>query len=204
MVTIISIHAPHTGRDHGLQRQLLRQEGFQSTRPIRGATPFLYTLPLPRLYFNPRAPYGARLIAGNRFTVFSSISIHAPHTGRDILYRVLCLRHPISIHAPHTGRDTEFFINIKSLRISIHAPHTGRDSSMRAGDSGPGYFNPRAPYGARHYQVQGRQQRVYISIHAPHTGRDKQLCDLVPPEKKFQSTRPIRGATHSRHNIKSS
>ena len=129
MVTIISIHAPHTGRDHGLQRQLLRQEGFQSTRPIRGATPFLYTLPLPRLYFNPRAPYGARRQTVLRRPCGWIISIHAPHTGRD----------RYTLH-PRTAPQ----------RISIHAPHTGRDSSCRT--TGAGFctnFNPRAPYGAR-------------------------------------------------------
>ena len=173
MVTIISIHAPHTGRDHGLQRQLLRQEGFQSTRPIRGATPFLYTLPLPRLYFNPRAPYGARLQAVAHHGQLFDISIHAPHTGRD-----RCLAYNegqcsefqstrpirgatvpagavppgghISIHAPHTGRDQIYpFQAVRRRCISIHAPHTGRDINHLTARRGIGHFNPRAPYGAR-------------------------------------------------------
>ena len=33
---------------------------FQSTRPIRGATPFPLRSRYSRRYFNPRAPYGAR------------------------------------------------------------------------------------------------------------------------------------------------
>ena len=124
---------------------------FQSTRPIRGATHKVTEAPAQK-----------------------HISIHAPHTGRD-LYSIFSLHYcihfnprapygarqtrkhkdfthgTISIHAPHTGRDvTEFFVNIKSLRISIHAPHTGRDRK--------GYGNSRKG-------------------------------------QKFQSTRPIRGAT---------
>ena len=57
------------------------------------------------------------------------------------------------------------------------------------------YFNPRAPCGARpvHDSIIG-ECRV-ISIHAPLAGRD----DATYPErynlKRFQSTRPLRGAT---------
>ena len=154
MVTIISIHAPHTGRDHGLQRQLLRQEGFQSTRPIRGATPFLYTLPLPRLYFNPRAPYGARLAA----------SQIAP---------------PTTVH------------------FNPRAPYGARRPS-RCRCLHRGYFNPRAPYGARHTKNVLSLYSSSISIHAPHTGRDGAKHNYYICSNKFQSTRPIRGATHRR------
>ena len=104
--------------------------------------------------------------------------------------------------------------------ISIHAPHTGRDSSIRAGESGPGYFNPRAPYGARRdsstnvaniaeFQstrpIRGATTALWsmavtvgkISIHAPHTGRDPTTTRDTPRTSGFQSTRPIRGATSS-------
>ena len=35
---LISIHAPHTGRDVGLSKLEVTMNRFQSTRPIRGAT----------------------------------------------------------------------------------------------------------------------------------------------------------------------
>ena len=35
-------------------------DAFQSTRPVRGATPPTFWHPTKRLYFNPRAPCGAR------------------------------------------------------------------------------------------------------------------------------------------------
>ena len=81
----------------------------------------------------------------------SAISIHAPHTGRDLADKTVCATlNRISIHAPHTGRDglikflikvldefqstrpirgaTKFTRNeIMTSNISIHAPHTGRD-----------------------------------------------------------------------------
>ena len=102
----------------------------------------------------------------------------------------------ISIHAPHTGRDlkaigklrgTNEFQSTRPIRgatgtgeggtpcnaISIHAPHTGRDEIDHVaalGDHG-------------------------ISIHAPHTGRDQYTDGALGTRTSFQSTRPIRGAT---------
>ncbi len=58
-----------------------------------------------------------------------------------------------------------------------------------------GHFNPRAPYGARHDGGQSWRNLHLISIHAPHTGRDRNLHLGQRIHKRFQSTRPIRGAT---------
>ena len=101
-------------------------------------------------HFNPRAPYGARRHGHRKDSSGVSISIHAPHTGRDYVLcqgvRLLL----ISIHAPHTGRDYFRRSCVKTDEISIHAPHTGRDSqSDFIRSSILYYFNPRAPYGAR-------------------------------------------------------
>ena len=57
---IISIHAPHTGRDWLMVPGILYTWEFQSTRPIRGATSGSCTSWPTVRYFNPRAPYGAR------------------------------------------------------------------------------------------------------------------------------------------------
>ena len=56
----ISIHAPLAGRDGSRPRTAMALTGFQSTRPLRGATS---SGPAPRRRapdFNPRAPCGAR------------------------------------------------------------------------------------------------------------------------------------------------
>ena len=82
----ISIHAPHTGRDHSLNDAIDVIDEFQSTRPIRGAT---FPLPLSEVRVD-------------------TISIHAPHTGRDkLLDSAQRCAIVISIHAPHTGRDSK-------------------------------------------------------------------------------------------------
>ena len=80
---LISIHAPHAGRDE-LDRVLQFTEAFQSTRPMRGATDFEH----PAIYRE-------------------QISIHAPHAGRDYGYGDgVKSFNRISIHAPHAGRDS--------------------------------------------------------------------------------------------------
>ena len=78
----ISTHAPLAGRDHGRCRRHSAKQGFQPTRPLRGATEQGVPLPFPGristhaplagrdrrirrtmpaiVNFNPRAPCGAR------------------------------------------------------------------------------------------------------------------------------------------------
>ena len=123
----ISIHAPLAGRDVGpvsgagdghnfnprapcgarrLCRWFLHQTPvFQSTRPLRGATPPYFGSSPWRQHFNPRAPCGARLKVNSRTCTLSQISIHAPLAGRDFRSTSLTLRSSISIHAPLAGRD---------------------------------------------------------------------------------------------------
>ena len=87
---------------------------FQSTRPMRGATPAVWaTITASRIsihaphagrdphnigagrikgvYFNPRAPCGARPVVDPIPHTFSPISIHAPHAGRDLLFPDFCI-----------------------------------------------------------------------------------------------------------------
>ena len=81
----ISIHAPHTGRDNDSPEQAEELRQFQSTRPIRGATSQQKDRLCGNGDFNPRAPYGARhsMLFVPDFPF--DISIHAPHTGRDVM-----------------------------------------------------------------------------------------------------------------------
>ncbi len=146
-------------------------------------------------YFNPRAPYGARLTsrmiwsgtptfqstrplrgatpaAPPRSAAASPISIHAPLTGRDLVATILGHHGGISIHAPLTGRDAPAVAAPAAERISIHAPLTGRDMTKFWCACPRANFNPRAPYGAR--QDAEKEEELQLL---------------------FQSTRPLRGAT---------
>ena len=100
----------------------------------------------------------------------------------------------VSIHAPHAGRDTCADADRFVLVVSIHAPHAGRDPCNRYRPDIPGCFNPRAPCGARRISISApsdvpvfqstRPMRgatlphvllapcSSVSIHAPHAGRD--------------------------------
>ena len=102
----ISIHAPHAGRDVILNPIPQEVALFQSTRPMRGATPLWGLVAIKIL-----------------------ISIHAPHAGRDNPHVEVSLSDSkISIHAPHAGRDNVIPIRAsKGVCISIHAPQAGRD-----------------------------------------------------------------------------
>ena len=104
------------------------------------------------------------------------ISIHAPLAGRDYAKsggRAVC---GISIHAPLAGRDSDPWSCSARTPISIHAPLAGRDT-LSPGTALPrADFNPRAPCGARLSQL-----------------------PQVRSCRKFQSTRPLRGATLRDH-----
>ena len=58
--SLVSIHAPHAGRDPRISRSGISRRQFQSTRPMRGAT--------------------TQALNTHRGLV---VSIHAPHAGRD-------------------------------------------------------------------------------------------------------------------------
>ena len=169
---LISIHAPHAGRDFDLFRVWIPIR-ISIHAPHAGRDAVLLPHPPGSPDFNPRAPCGARppprrpCSAGSR-----CISIHAPHAGRDgntvepfmfagtfqstrpmrgatsLPVLVLTAR-PISIHAPHAGRDTAPASHCIAGGISIHAPHAGRDPPGLPSHPPCAYFNPRAPCGAR-------------------------------------------------------
>ena len=191
----ISIHAPRVGRDCTPSLKTLPIIRFQSTRPVWGATAlageideysqFQSTRPVWGatgsrrcsqswlLYFNPRAPCGARRDGRRHIFHPVRISIHAPRVGRD------CDRDDVSAAgkifqstrpvwgATSNPRASAFFI-----AISIHAPRVGRDYVVSAGRRQTGDFNPRAPCGARLW--------LRLRLWEQHL---------------FQSTRPVWGAT---------
>ena len=179
----VSIHAPRTGRDvrrrrrfqcrpcfnprapygarHRREQRGSRKHGFQSTRPVRGATASASaTCAAFKMFQSTRPVRGATAegIGGSRIDV---VSIHAPRTGRDLGVAVLIAHTVVSIHAPRTGRDSDPLgqatctVGFQSTRpvrgatgtaaaatatptVSIHAPRTGRDAAGRAVDVHPG------------------------------------------------------------------
>ena len=170
--------------------------GFQSTRPVWGAT-------------------GVRLPKEEK----RNISIHAPRVGRDgARGRGEVQSVDISIHAPRVGRDRAHLWNGYNQRYFNPRAPCGARPLWRTPYAARGNFNPRAPCGARlacssshvvesqHFNPRapcGARPRVSshendvvkISIHAPRVGRDKYIAVLETKHMTFQSTRPVWGAT---------
>ena len=191
---MISIHAPHTGRD------------------LFGMLPILIIR-----NFNPRAPYGARPRKQRLINAFTNFNPRAPYGARPQELFGICLQTNFNPRAPYGARLDPKYIKDMYHAISIHAPHTGRDFGEDISGIIGFNFNPRAPYGARRaippmiaqsrpFQstrpIRGATRRKnikrrgpQISIHAPHTGRDPTTTREIPRTSGFQSTRPIRGAT---------
>ena len=76
---------------------------------------------------------------------------------------------------PMRGATTNAQTNERNDDISIHAPHAGRDR-----------VSPHL------------RDLLGISIHAPRAGRDCHSRKTAAEMSKFQSTRPVRGATPMR------
>ena len=145
---------------------------FQSTRPARGAT-----LPLALA------------------VTVTTISIHAPREGRDLLilekrlfhrhfnpraprgarrfarFLLELLQASISIHAPREGRDVNEGAENQRDPISIHAPREGRDDEIAAGIRWH-YISIHAPREGRDSLTSVLWGCSKISIHAPREGRD--------------------------------
>ena len=96
-------------------------------------------------------------------------------------------------------RDAE-----RSKRISIHAPHAGRDNKYGGRGHHHRYFNPRAPCGAR-LVVQVFTAR-FFKFQSTRPMRGATSCHSRKTAAEiFQSTRPMRGATtiwrYVRHDL---
>ena len=126
-----------------------RARVFQSTRPMRGAT---------------------------------SLIVFSP------------LQNSVSIHAPHAGRDPAWVSLLSMRRVSIHAPHAGRDTRSRSSSVLARRFNPRAPCGARPESQDVREQLDRFQSTRPMRGATHMIF-YVSTVFMFQSTRPMRGAT---------
>ena len=104
----------------------------------------------------------------------------------------------ISIRAPRAGRDTNKDIRYCiSYRFQSARPVRGATSRPKMPIAPPINFNPRAPCGARRGGRQTGDVQHQISIRAPRAGRDVRGGDGGRRAVRFQSARPVRGATIS-------
>ncbi len=190
----ISIHAPLAGRDEYQRQYYEANREFQSTRPLRGATAYQRPVETGRIisihaplagrdashiafdgrnsHFNPRAPCGARHRAYSPPRSTAHFNPRAPCGARRSPSSGYLWDAAFQSTRPLRGATVPLPPQVQVLLISIHAPLAGRDP------------------GTAH-----RSPMQTISIHAPLAGRDGIAIAGTLPEKTFQSTRPLRGAT---------
>ena len=167
----ISIHVPREGHD-----------GFSNLPTIN----FIISIHVPReghdkhinrcangnMYFNPRAPRGARLglhCASSQLTVFQST-------------------------CPARGTTARCCSRNARVLISIHVPREGHDYIRAAYCSGDRNFNPRAPRGARRGHAATVVDKKIFQSTCPARGTTLRSRSSIA-HKEFQSTCPARGTT---------
>ena len=125
-ISIISIHAPHAGRDYAHRRRGHRQQDFNPRAPC-GARRFSTSRSRRRKNFNPRAPCGARLRRFPRALRAAHFNPRAPCGARlDTSLRIAPSPKNFNPRAPCGARPAH-----NCVRDCVHD------------------FNPRAPCGAR-------------------------------------------------------
>ena len=139
------------GRDAFVFDDAMPPKGFQSTRPVWGATHKIYIGKVEPYHFNPRAPYGARLSHILKTVTTCGFQSTRPVWGATTAFNnCLVSSAPFQSTRPVWGATNTGYVNYFKAMISIHAPRMGRDSGYRISAITTEYFNPRAPYGARH------------------------------------------------------
>ncbi len=148
----VSIHAPRAGGDVGQDDRCELLEGFnprppcggrplyrslacsgalfQSTPPVRGATPVELTTAFSIWRFQSTPPVRGATLVSRPLRGEQPVSIHAPRAGGDLAeLEVLDVVDVIvSIHAPRAGGDrSNRCLLLVRCGVSIHAPRAGGD-----------------------------------------------------------------------------
>ena len=167
---------------------------FQSTRPVRGATAFA-RFNWDGLTFQSTRPVRGATGLRRRDGADHRISIHAPRAGRD------CCLPPYSFQTgkfqstrPVRGATSPCRSPGTRPRISIHAPRAGRDRTSSGSRTTSTNFNPRAPCGARPSRSSLLVCSPRFQSTRPVRGATRKGAYSLCPSL-FQSTRPVRGAT---------
>ena len=146
----ISIHAPLTGCDSVFECHPKGSKVFQSTHPLRDATS-MDKRQLGISLFQSTHPLRDATIVIRDYLGWIAISIHAPLTGCDTFTGLTAITID-AFQSTHPLRDATFLTQSQAIRLD--------------------YFNPRTPYGMRHYLL-----HIWLNYHL------------------FQSTHPLRDAT---------
>mgnify|MGYP000072550449 CR=1 FL=1 len=172
-VDCISIHAPRMGRDCRVPGFFPDPPDFNPRAPYGARlVSYVYAVGL-RRHFNPRAPCGARRYTAQPSGLCYEFQSTRPMRGATINTREEMQTPGFQSTRPMRGATIPMYVWQRRADISIHAPHAGRD---------------REPHGHA-----GNNEP--ISIHAPHAGRDHARSAEVQHMKDFNPRAPC-GARH--------
>ena len=163
----ISIHAPRAGRDRRSSRPRPSSLYFNPRAPC-GARQILNAISKNLFDFNPRAPCGARLAASVDVSSIDEFQSTRPVRGATLEQAGLECVLGISIHAPRAGRDSPWGWDRPCQRISIHAPRAGRDVHVRGALLLHEAFQSTRPVrGATAWDADQRKERYDFNPRAP-------------------------------------
>ena len=215
---IVSIHAPRAGRDGFISPGSPRKNCFNPRAPC-GTRHFGKPLHVGAIAFQSTRPVRDATSPLQFCRWCKPVSIHAPRAGRDTSLWRLPPFTLVSIHAPRAGRDLPLLFVFLHLLVSIHAPRAGRDPIMQTFISINQKFQSTRPVRDATPRLVRMYDQLIVSIHAPRAGRDLLTSPLqttllsfnprAPCGTRqitegfrylligFQSTRPVRDATHA-------
>ena len=171
----ISIHAPRAGCDSAGAFWDLSSDQFQSTHPVRGATPQHAQPHREHGNFNPRTPCGVRQSDNGLADAPTLFQSTHPVRGATLAHGVDYGIWLISIHAPRAGCDRKCPPGPdRGIYFNPRTPCGVRRQPLLSHRSTHN-FNPRTPCGVRRFPNHGVDSpNLRISIHAPRAG-----CDLT-------------------------
>ncbi len=104
------------------------------------------------------------------------------------------MKHQISTHTPLAGRDLQHRLDLRGHVISTHTPLAGRDVRLTSVRLEIKNFNSHAPRGARRTSALRLPSSRRFQLTRPSRGATPSASKLRP-NSEFQLTRPSRGAT---------
>ena len=106
---------------------------------------------------------------------------------------------------PREGHDQLFSVTpVPVMSFQSTCPARGTTHAPLSLACGCLDLNPRAPRGARLFNIQSSSVFKYISIHVPREGHDVAYLKPVKCKSGFQSTCPARGTTWYQIRLQSS
>ena len=190
----ISIHAPRVGSDqHSADHSPAKRisihapRGGSDRKPMHGFQP--------RMYFNPRSPWGERLVGyllSSQNVKFQSTLPVGGATFDNAHY--LPPRTDFNPRSPWGERHRQI-VKIRTGRLFQSTLPVGGATNANAPTAGRAVFQSTLPVGGATTTLPKIENDGGISIHAPRVGSDHNTACLFRANRKFQSTLPVWGAT---------